>query len=899
MQSKNNNEMSIADINQALVSKGIETVVSHLIRDTYKFSGDYITMGSINGGSGDSFVVDVKGKHSGMWFENNPEQAPNGQTKGDLVDLWMLTRNISKGDAIKEIKQFLNITNEQLAAQFKPNLHVVKPNKTVNHISSRQRLAQHTDQLKRVSSSTIKKYQSRLNNNEAALNYLYGRGLINETIEHFSLGLSTDYKSTDGILRSNALVFPIVRQDGEQASPYVYYSIPDVTQNAIDENGWCKSSPRLTYNMKRLDSHEYLIVVEGIKDLWACHQLIANSDLKNRIHICSSTHGSVIPVEIDSDPTVLAGYKRIFLAHDVDPAGDEIAMGWLKYVGTRGFRLNPPFEYRKKGDDKDWTDYLKKGSSAKDFLSLIESATPMRLPSIKTATNIKDLKPGVHGYDPVDISGSFTNGYLYYPVMVMESGVNVSDGVAGYSRVVKVLRSDRQLFDYRALPRLSRPGAIATPVYALNDGTLIADIPKTPPNASWGWNDIERWLDGNYPVRPLKIVVEDIEQLIASQIWLPNQDDYLILALVVVVTYVQNVFDAVPFVLATGAAGTGKSQLGEVMAKVAANGTVVGDTSAATIARILDETRGFLMLDDVEKLKNRVDGSNLQMDDFLQILKVSYKKSTAIKTVTETKTMTVKRLNFYGVKFMTNIQGIEAVLGTRTITVHTRKAPVGEFEQTDIDFEKIDALKPELHAWAMDNCESLHQCYKKYPTPNRSQEITAPLRAIIDMSGATHWHDVIDDLIDRMSIEEKAEMSPESVVKESVWRIAARGFNSIAIEQVIMEMSTLVPENYMKERTTDIPQWRQPEWVRKQLLNAGYINTVSDKRFRAYGKCRVMRLYKLTSHLFSDLPKSKKIVTKLEKISGVLFCKKFETCKECPYADVSCEIRDSTTKRRY
>lgn len=901
MHYKNNNDISIAELNQALVNMGIETVVSHLVRDGYKVSGNYLTMGGYMGGSGDSFVVDVKGKQPGMWFENNPDQAPEGKTKGDLVDLWMLTNGVTKGEAVKQIKQFLNITDPTLYRKKHNNLRVVQGGKGKKTAADgRQRLAQHIGQLKPISSATVKKYQGRLNGNEAALNYLYGRGLSNETIEHFNLGLSADYKGTDGVLRTNALVFPIVRQDGEKASPYAYYSIPNLTQNPIDNNGWCASAPRMTYNMKRLESHEWLVIVEGIKDLWAFHQIIAQTDLKNRVHICSSTHGSGMPVEVENDPTVLAGYKRIFLAQDADKPGEEIAQLWLKYAGTRAFRLRPPFEWKKKGDDKDWTDLLKKGGTAKDILSLMESALPMRMPSVKTATNIKDLKPGVHGYDPVDISGAFTNGHLYYPVMVMESGVNSSDGTQGYSRVVKVIRSDRKLYDYHALPRLNRPGAIATPVYALDDGTLIADVPKTPPSASWMWSDIERWLAGNYPVRPLQAVIEDLQQLISSQIWLPNKEDYLILALVVVVTYVQNVFDAVPFVLATGAAGTGKSQLGEVMAKVAANGTVVGDTSAATIARILDETRGFLMLDDVEKIKNRVDSGNVQMDDFLQILKVSYKKATAIKTVTETKTMTVKRLNFYGVKFMTNTQGIEDILGTRTITIHTRRAPPGEFEPADIDFEKMDALKPELHSWAMDNCESLHQCYKKHPMSNRPQEITAPLRAIIDMAGVAEWHEVIDKLVERMVVEESVSMSPERLVKEACWRIAARGYDSIAIEQVIMEMSTMVSENYMKERTTDIPIWQQSEWVRTQLLNAGYIPSASDKRFRAYGKSRVMRLYKLTPHLFTELPKSKKIATAdLKKVSGTQFCKKYGTCKECPYGNVPCEVREKTAKRRY
>lgn len=384
-------------------------------------------------------------------------------------------------------------------------------------------------------------------------------------------------------------------------------------------------------------------------------------------------------------------------------------------------------------------------------------------------------------------------------------------------------------------------------------------------------------------------------KIIRSQIWLPNENDYLILALVIVVTYVQNIFDAVPLVLATGTAGSGKSQLGTLMARVAANGIVVGDTSAATIARTLDETRGFLMLDDVEKICSKVNSSNIQMDDFLQILKASYKKATATKSVTDTKSMTVKTLNFYGVKFMTNTQGIEDVLGTRTITIHTSKSST--FTVSELDEELINSLKPELHAWSMDNAETLHQCYSKYPLSNRPLEITAPLRAIIDMAERPDWHEVIDDLIERMSIDQKCVNSPEQVVKEAAYQIAKRGFNSLTCEQVILEVKTLVPENYMKERTNDVPEWQQVDWVRHQLKNLHYIPSADSGRFRPYGKSPLSRLYVIEDKLFEDMDiKNLEHFNEIKRTKdGSRFCKD-TTCANCPYENTDCYIRHSTNK---
>jgi len=91
----------------------------------------------------------------------------------------------------------------------------------------------------------------------------------------------------------------------------------------------------------------------------------------------------------------------------------------------------------------------------------------------------------------VDISGAFANGYLYYPVTTIDSAKNAF-GVLAASRVTKVVRSDKQVFDYHEIPGINHPGAHSKPLYALGDGTIIADIPKISPYQSWKWGDIDR-----------------------------------------------------------------------------------------------------------------------------------------------------------------------------------------------------------------------------------------------------------------------------------------------------------------------------------------------------------------------------------------------------------------------
>jgi hypothetical protein len=883
---------TMSELNQLLVQHGIESVISYLVNGNYTSKSGLITMAGYKGGDdGDSFTVPLNNNESGYWYENNLSESPNGKGTGDLIELWSLIKGVSKGDACKDVRTFLNI-----GSGHKPKLFVVP-----TAPKEKLRLAKKITPLKPASAQSIDKLEKRLHANDKALSFLFARSLSELTIRHFKLGLSQPYKRTDKkdveTVQENALVVPMINKEGKYCTPNAYYNIPNLTQNPLNDNGWKAGNVNLCYNVAQKESHEWMIVAEGMKDLWALHQIISGSDLEHRIIIVSSTHGSRLPMECEN-PTVFGGLTRVFLGHDADEAGNEIAESWANLAGSKSYRLKPPFTVAKKGDDKDWTDFLKNGGTAKELFDLIDNAYPIRTTEMISTSNLKDIKPGkIYTYDPIDISGNYHNGHLYYPIIALQGGIEPTTGQMGYSRVVKIVRNDKKTFDFYPMPKLKVPGAIPTPIYALNDGTIISDVPRISSNATWEWNNVEDWINGHVKVRPTKDIVKDLMGIISSQIWLPDEDDYLILALVVVVTYVQTVFESVPLVLATGIAGSGKSQLGIVMSKIAANGTILSETSAATMTRVIDETRGFIVLDDVEKIASKMNASGSFNDDFLQTLKVSYNKLTAIKKLTNVKTMEVETKNFYGVKFMSNTLGIEEVLGTRTFIIHTARAPSSKFTSKALDLKLINRIKPELHAWAMENCEILHQCYVKHNRDSRPAELTAPLRAIIDLTDAPEWNDVIDTLIERMKIEKKSANTPEEVLKEAAFQIAKRGYSSFSCEHVILEMKTLVPENFMKERTNDIPEWQQVEWVRRELKNLSFIGHKELIRKRPFGKAPLSRFYKIEDELFSEMK-----IIHLEKFNaikrtkdGTAFCKD-TTCSDCPYESTNCYIKEATNK---
>lgn len=145
-----------------------------------------------------------------------------------------------------------------------------------------------------------------------------------------------------------------------------------------------------------------------------------------------------------------------------------------------------------------------------------------------------------------------------------------------------------------------------------------------------------------------------------------------------IATYVQNIFESVPIIFLNGRAGSGKSQTGIVMSKLSCNGSVIGQVSAATAARHIDASRGFVVFDDLEGIASKGGRDGTQFSDLVQALKVSYNKNTSEKIWTDVKTMKTERLNFFGIKLISNTQGSDDILSTRMLRIQTLIMPDSE-----------------------------------------------------------------------------------------------------------------------------------------------------------------------------------------------------------------------------
>ena len=603
------------------LADNVESVVRYLFPNGKNFGNSWAT-GDVKDtpsskGSG-SFRVVLKGANRGLCKDFNGAD----ESSFDLLDAWLKRFDLpNKQEALKQAKAFLNLPHYNFDDQ--------------NTRKKKVAVSKKTDQpdALNLSMDWVNKLKSRLNSNPKAKKYLYDRSLTDETIDYFGLGLSFYYKERDS---ENALVFPILTEEGKFKKPFGYYNIPDVTKNPTDKNGWMSGSPQVYY------THSYtkqktIFVCEGIKDSWVLYQNLKENNLLDQILICSSTHGSGIPTEFKSD-VFWQKFEKIYLGHDHDSAGDKMAEIISQFALKDCYRVKCPVEYANpkydaNGIEKDssewgadWTDFFKKDGCIELFTSLLDEA---EICSTKITESFEDdlLKEGTFDYKPIDINNAYINGFMYYPVETFERKIRVDE--YGNKHPLELRKTVIVRSDAVTLSAIKMQAPEGTPdskrIVRLSDGTLIRSEPSVNEYATWEWASISAYINGKARIRDTKDIYTDIHSILQKTIWLPVKEDYVILALSVLTTYVQNIFDSVPILFLNGAAGTGKSQTGVAMANICCNGSVIGQVSAASAARHIDAARGFVVFDDLEGIASK-GGKDGQFNELVQALKVSYNK---------------------------------------------------------------------------------------------------------------------------------------------------------------------------------------------------------------------------------------------------------------------------------
>jgi hypothetical protein len=351
-------------------------------------------------------------------------------------------------------------------------------------------------------------------------------------------------------------------------------------------------------------------------------------------------------------------------------------------------------------------------------------------------------------------------------------------------------------------------------------------------------------------------------------------------------SFVYQVFEAVPLLIVRGDKGTGKSELGDAIARVSCNATVIGQGSAASVIRLMNEARGLVVLDDLESIGRVLEGTSF--GDINQMLKLGYKKRTGQKAITDKNGKTTV-FDFYGPKIINNTRGVDSILGSRMIHIQTRHIPDAlrdVVSLTGSEEDELIQLRNELHIWGMTNARIIHECYVRLVNSKRDRrsEIAAPLLAIAELTGDAKIRSSFEAALERQFVRRRQVDNPIDLLREAISNcIGAGATERLSSFQILLELRLLAeesPEHLLGHEQVD---WLQPEWVGYQLRSLR-IRKAETKvgRNRLYGI--VTRIYDLRDEYVRAV--LHEIPAAASARRGPLdFCEQ-AVCSECRYEKV-------------
>lgn len=153
-------------------------------------------------------------------------------------------------------------------------------------------------------------------------------GLDERIVERFRMGLSHPYpksaSSVREVIHQDALVTPLLGEDGNFYGRYVYQQLTSVTvDNRIDPPESWSAGVSETFFSRRRDQADSVIVCDDMRDLWAVVALIQDTALDKTHVVIAPTHRRVWPDAWRSQQ-FWKPWKRINIAISAIKGHDEV-----------------------------------------------------------------------------------------------------------------------------------------------------------------------------------------------------------------------------------------------------------------------------------------------------------------------------------------------------------------------------------------------------------------------------------------------------------------------------------------------------------------------------------------------------------------------------------------------
>lgn len=719
-----------------------------------------------------------------------------------------------------------------------------------------------TNDLISANSQYLMRRHRKLLLNDNAIYFLSQLGILEKTTCEFKLGLSEKViPNKNGLIRENALLAPIIKKCGKFSKKTIYLNLNGTTQNPLRQDQWTKGEAQ-TYYSQAVNSQTNLIVCYSIFDLWLSWQNLQKfSKEKDKILFIFSSKLNEFPSEW-TNKFFWKTFNKVFAAFPFNDDGDKKFADLTKFTNFDFVRVSIPTNFGETLED-----FWRNGGDVSIFQEILEVSHSNFLQSQNQTdtTEILNLS-NRSSFQSFDVSTGLFNGHLYYPVTTLVQKPETRRDSFGNFFQLNTSRKEIVLVKSdRTIQYISEdPAPFFTPIRdritRLTDGTIIESAPLTTRFSTWGWESITEYIEGRTKIRLFKVIINELFTILKKYLRLPFEYDYALLAYLIPITYAQALFDAVPLILVTGLPGSGKSSLAQVMHALCANSVLIGQSTVASASRDMHDSRGLIILDDVESISTNKSG-NIKTNDFIQSLKVSYKKDTAWRQITDTRNGAVtQKLNLFGVKILNNTSGSDAILASRMLTIHTKSIPLTKEKanfNSRLDFSE---LRNELHTYVFENHQVILKSYQKFQSQinDRFSEIIAPLLVFSEITNDTKLSKILTEALNAKKNILISTFDPLKLLESAVQNLISKNITEISATQVTNEMKQLISHNEQMFASINkhSHEWLQPVWVGKHLRKLGIIDPDSERRKFING--HHLRIFSLSESYLQKIKTSNK-----------------------------------------